>query len=437
MAKTQKPTADIHKQQRRTAKKAAAGKSSAPDYDYDVVIVGGGLSGGTMAALLGTHGFRVACIDRETPVTQLEDVFDGRTTAISWGSQKVMAEAGVWALLQKNACPIRTIDILDGGSPVLLRFGAEEVGGRSFGWILENRLIRKALFDRMAAIKTVTHIAPAQIVSMTREDDGITITLKDGQICAAPLIIGADGRNSFTRDWAGIGTRSWSYEQRAVVCTVTHEHPHNNVAVEHFRDQGPFATLPMTPDKEGRHRSSVVWTEHCADKDSALHYPQDVFDAALTARFPDNYGRVRQTGGRFSYPLGLQHAHEYIAPRVALIAEAAHGIHPIAGQGLNMGFRDVAALCECLIAARAAADDLGADSVLSAYQQKRRFDNMAMAGATDGLNRLFSNKLMPLPVLRKAGLKMVARIPVAKKFFMHQAMGAAGLLPDLIRDAKS
>lgn len=424
MAPTRKKTTDIHNHPRRSAE------------EFDAVIIGGGLSGGTMAALLGSNGFRVACIDREIPTAQLENEFDGRTTAISWGSQKVMEAAGVWPLLKKNACPIRTIDILDGGSPVLLRFGAEEVGNQSFGWILENRLIRKALFERMQSLKTVTHAAPAQIASMDRQDDAVTVMLKDGQKFIAPLLIGADGRNSFTREWAGIGTRGWSYEQRAIVCTVTHERPHNNVAVEHFRDQGPFATLPMTPGAKGEHRSSVVWTEHGAEKDSALHYPQDVFDAALTARFPENYGRVKQIGGRFTYPLGLQHAHCYIAPRVALIAEAAHGIHPIAGQGLNMGFRDVAALCECLVSARDTGADFGSDNVLSLYQRKRRFDNMAMAAATDSLNRLFSNKVMPLPILRKAGLKMVARIPLAKKFFMHQAMGAAGLLPDLIRDAK-
>ncbi|MDB5490758.1 MAG: 2-octaprenyl-6-methoxyphenol hydroxylase [Micavibrio sp.] len=436
MAPTRKKTADIHNHPRRIATKATKPRDKDAS-DFDVLIVGGGLSGGTMAALLGTQGFKVACIDREIPVTQLEEEFDGRTTAISWGSQKVMQGAGVWPDLKKNTCPIRTIDILDGNSPVLLRFGAEEVGNQSFGWIIENRLIRKALFDRMQGLKNVTHVAPAQIVSLDRDDSAVRATLKDGRRFSAPLVIGADGRNSFTREWAGIGTRGWMYEQRAVICTVTHERPHNNVAVEHFRDQGPFATLPMTPDKDGRHRSSVVWTEHCADKDSALHYPKDVFDAALTARFPDNYGRVRQTGGRFSYPLGLQHAHTYIAPRVALIAEAAHGIHPIAGQGLNMGFRDVAALCECLVAARDAGTDLGDDTMLETYQRQRRFDNMAMAGATDGLNRLFSNNITPLPGLRKVGLRMVARIPVAKKFFMHQAMGAAGLLPDLIREAKS
>lgn len=420
MPKSRRPAPDMHRDSRRNAAR------------MDVIVIGGGLSGGTMAALLGTMGFSVACIDRETPVSHLTEAFDGRTTAISWGSQKVLEQAGVWARLQKDACPIRTIDILDGGSPVLLRFAAEEVENRSFGWIIENRLIRKALFERMQEISCVRHIAPMEIVAMARDDDAMTVHLANGERLSAPLVIGADGRQSWTREWAGIGTRQWLYGQRAIVCTAIHERPHNNVAIEHFRAQGPFATLPMTPGPDGEHRSSVVWTEHGPAHQSALHYPQEVFDAALTARFPEGYGRVRQTGGRFSYPLGLQHAHSYIAPRLALIAEAAHGIHPIAGQGLNMGFRDVAALAEILDQARDG--DIGGDAALNAYQRQRRMDNMAMAGATDGLNRLFSNRSPALSILRKAGLTMVANLPPAKQFFMRQAMGAAGRLPGVMRE---
>lgn len=432
MAPPRKKTRDIHNHPHRTAKKTTGSAA----ISSDVLIIGGGLSGGTMAALLGAQGFSVTCIDRDRPVQQLEEQFDGRTTAISWGSQKILDAAGVWNLIKDDACAIRTIDILDGGSPVLLRFASEEVNDQSFGWIIENRLLRSALFQKMKSMATIRHLAPAQIISIERDRDCVCVTLADGKVCSAPLLIGADGRNSFVRNWAGIETRGWSYNQRAIVCTVEHEHPHNNVAIEHFRAQGPFATLPMTPGENGAHRSSVVWTEHGTEKDSALHYPQDVFDVALTARFPESYGAVKQVGGRFAYPLGLQHAHDYIAPRLALIAEAAHGMHPIAGQGLNMGLRDVAALADVLTAARESGDDLGGEAALNLYQHKRRLDNMAMAGATDSLNRLFSNAMPPFPVLRKLGLKIVANIPAAKKLFMHQAMGAAGLLPDTIQKAK-
>ncbi|HEY8190265.1 MAG TPA: UbiH/UbiF/VisC/COQ6 family ubiquinone biosynthesis hydroxylase [Micavibrio sp.] len=396
---------------------------NAPKKSCDVIIIGGGLSGGTLAALLGTHGFHVVCIDRDPPLTHLGESFDGRTTAVSWGSQKILASAGVWPALEKEACPIRRIDILDGGSPALLRFASDEVEDQSFGWIIENRLIRKALFDRMASLKTVAHLAPAIISSLDRNDDRMRATLQDGTELQAPLVVGADGRGSFTREWAGIGTRGWLYRQRAVVCTVIHEKPHDNVAVEHFRAQGPFAILPMTDGPGGEYRSSVVWTEHGPERQSAIHYSQTSFDAALTARFPDGYGAVRQTGKRFAYPLGLQHAHNYTAPRIALVAEAAHGIHPIAGQGLNMGFRDLKTLDEELCRVRDARGDFGGPDLLSAYERRRRIDNMGMAAATDSLNKLFSNSLPVLPLVRKAGLKMVARIPAAKRFFMHQAMG--------------
>lgn len=420
MPPTRKSPPDTHRKTRRTAAKSG-------NYDYDVVIIGGGMGGGTLAALLGESGFRVACIDRDDPARLGDANADGRTIAISWGSKQVLDMAGCWtsagAGVADSACPIRTIDILDGGSPLLLQFDSTEVGGESFGWIVENYRLRRNLIARMTALSSVDSFAPATVAAITRDDDRVQVHLQDGRVIGAALLVGADGRQSAVRDWAGIGTRGWSYRQRALVCTVEHEHPHNHVAVEHFRAQGPFAILPMNDTADGVHRSSVVWTEHGAERHSMLHAPVDVFNAGLAARFPDSYGWVRLAGKRFAYPLTLQHAYVYTAPRVALVADAAHGIHPIAGQGLNLGFRDIAALHDVLNAARERGDDLGGDGVLRAYEQRRRMDNMAMAGTTDALVWLFSNMRAPLPVLRKAGLRMVARVPVAKRFFMHQAMG--------------
>ncbi len=401
---------------------------------HDVVVIGGGLAGLTMTALLGAQGVDIVCVDREAPPATLTDTFDGRTTAISWGSRKVLEAAGVWPALDKAACPIRQIHILDGDSPLLLSFDSAEAGGRTFGWINENLALRQALYRRVADLKNAQHIAPAIVSDFTLHDTHVSVHLADGRTFDAALVIGADGRQSFTREWMGIGTRAWSYRQRAIVCTAEHEFPHHNLAVEHFRPGGPFATLPMNDSTEGVPRSSVVWTEHGPMKDSALHWDQQSFDAALTARFPDAYGRVRQVARRYSYPLGLIHAHRYIAPRMALIAEAAHGIHPIAGQGLNMGLRDIAEIGDLIVTALNRSDDPGHDALLTAYQQKRRLDNIGMAGATDGLTRLFSNDVMPVRVARRAGLRAVARLPFAKQFFMNQAMGAAGLLPALIRD---
>lgn len=397
---------------------------------FEAIIIGGGLAGLSLTALLAEGGARVLCLDREPVEKQLSATFDGRTTAVSWGSQKVLAAAGVWNTMAAQACPIDTIEILDGDSPVLLSFDKNEAGGESFGWIMDNQFMRAKLLEKVLSLKSATHSAPAQIADFTVDEKFATVHLSDGRTFKAKLIVGADGRQSFTREKMGIGARAWSYNQRAMTFIVTHENPHGNIAVEHFRSSGPFAILPMRDAPDGSHRSSVVWTEHGPDKKSALHFDEDTFNIALQSRFPERYGRVRLAGKRFAYPLGLIHAHDYIAPRMALVADAAHGIHPIAGQGLNLGYRDIAALAELVNGA----DDPGADELLQQYQRARRIDNMAMAGTTDFLTRLFSNDIAPVSIARKAGLRAVARLPFAKRFFMKQAMGASGILPSLMRD---
>ena len=416
--------------------KASSKSLAAPDFSADVVIVGGGHAGCTMAALLAKNGVTSICIDQDDPAKTLTAGFDGRTTAISFGSRKVIGAAGAWDMLEDEACAIRDIKIMDSGSPTLLEFLVEDVGAEAFGWIVENRRLRQSLYQTLKDLKNAAHIAPARVAGFTRDNDGVNVHMEDGRTARGQLVIGADGRNSFTREWMGIGTRGWKYGQRAIVCIVRHEKPHDNIAVEDFRSEGPFAILPMTDDEDGNHRSSIVWTEHGRDTDSALHWAEDTFNAALDERFPSFYGQVQLSGKRFSYPLSLTHAHDYIAPRMALVADAAHAIHPIAGQGLNIGLRDIAELAELLITAKKYGRDLGGEELLHAYQSARRLDNMAMAGATDTLNRLFSNDLSSVRILRKIGLRAVQRIPAARKFFMRQAMGASGLLPSLIKTGK-
>ncbi len=392
--------------------------------DYDVIIVGGGLSGLSLSCLLGQiNGLKVACLDRDSIESQL--AHDERTTAISYGSAQVLKRAQVWDDIVSQGCPIEDIDIIDEDSPVLLRFLSDEVGGKAFGWIIANTHIRRCLMARMEALGCVDHIEQAHVEDFDVQADYASVLLKDGRAITARLIIGADGYSSSVRDFMDVDVRSWSYKQRAVVCFVAHEHPHQNKAVEHFKPAGPFAILPMNDYEDGRHRSSLVYTEH--DKrgsDSLMDLSDEDFAAKVQDGFPDCYGATDVIDNkRMAYPLSLVHASEYIAPRMVLVADAAHGIHPIAGQGLNLGFRDLDALSRLIEDAQAQGLDIGADELLQRYQRKRRPDNMAMIAFTDGMVKLFSNDIAPVKFIRRAGLRVVSRLGRAKKFFMHRAMG--------------
>jgi 2-octaprenyl-6-methoxyphenol hydroxylase len=411
-------------------------KAMAKILEADIIIVGGGPAGCSMAALLAANDVSVICIDQDDPKTTLKGDFDGRTTAISYGSRRVIEAAGAWESLKTEACAIDDIQIIESGSAVLLEFLIKDVENKSFGWIVENCKLRAALYSRLKSLKNAQHIAPARVSDFSRDDNAVTVQLQDGRVARAKLVVGADGRKSFTREWMGIGTRGWTYRQRGVVCIVNHERPHNNVAVEDFRENGPFAILPMSDDIKGNHRSSIVWTEHGPEKQSALYWDENSFNAALCERFPAFYGKVSLSGRRFSYPLTLTHAHSYIAPRMVLVADAAHAIHPIAGQGLNLGLRDVAELASLIVEAKKSGKDIGSDDLLQTYERARRPDNMLMAAATDSLNRLFSNDVAPMRLLRRLGLRMVQAAPETRKFFMKQAMGTSGRLPRLIKDGK-
>ena len=405
-----------------------------------IAIIGGGQSGLTMAALLGAANIDCVCIDRDDPIMQQSEAFDLRTTAISYGSARVLDRAGVWDELLKDGCPIKDIDILDSDSPVLLKFLIDDVEQDAFGWIVNNRDMRKLLQQRIETLESVKHIAPDGAVSFEAHDENIEIKLASGKTIQADLLIGADGRGSFVRKHAGIQTRKWPYNQHAVICTIAHENPHNNVAVEHFKAEGPFAVLPMSDDENGGHRSSLVWTEHfdgsqVAKDRSILNLSEEAFNIALNERFPDFYGKVWLDSKRRAYPLGLEHAVDYIAPRLGLVADAAHGIHPIAGQGLNLGMRDIAELADILIEASGnnPETDFGDKELLEIYQRRRRFDNMMMAAVTDALVKVFGISFPPFRSLRQFGLKSVERLNPVKKFFMKQAMGTSGLLPDMIK----
>jgi len=404
------------------------------DMHADVVIIGGGLAGLTQAAVLGRAGVEVVIIDREPPSIHLNAAYDGRTTAISFASHRVMQAAGVWDTIEKDCCSILDIRVADGAAPQFLHFATDEdANGEPFGWIIENRLLRRYLFENLKAVKTVRHLAPVEIASFIDDPARAGVALKDGRKITAPLLIGADGRHSATRRHLGIKTREWGYQQTAVVCNVAHDLDHENVALEHFLPAGPFAVLPMTDDAEGNHRSSVVWTVSEPEAARILKLNPEKFDAALQAMFGDQLGTVAAVSKPMAYPLSLMHADSYTGPRIALMAEAAHVIHPIAGQGLNLSMRDVAVLSELVVNHLKLGLDIGAPALLADYENWRRVDTLLMAGFTDLLNRLFSNELRSVGLLRDMGIGIVDKIPALKGFFARQAMGLGGASPRIIR----
>lgn len=409
----------------------------------DLAIVGAGLNGSLLALASGEAGLATALIDRVPPKSLTEAGFDGRTTAIAYTSQRLFAALGVWDDLADQAEPIRDIRISDAGhdgraSPLHLHFDHREATPRSrdpapMGWIVENRFLRRALLRRLADCPQVELVAPDEVIETDRNADRAELTLKSGRRLQARLVASAEGRFGSMREEAGIGARAWSYDQIAIVLVARHERPHRGVAQEKFLPGGPFAILPMRDGPEGEHRSSIVWTERADLARRLLELDPPRFQAEFARRFGDHLGCVEPAGPRWWYPLGLVHADRYTDTRLVLVGDAAHGIHPIAGQGYNLGVRDIAALVEVLVDAKRLGLDLGAADTLERYAQWRRADNFAMVAATDLLNRLFSNDIKPLRLVRDAGLAAVNRVPALRRFFVRHAMGMVGDLPKLIR----
>lgn len=385
---------------------------------YDVIIVGGGLAGMTQALLLGKAGFKTLCLDQGSISKQIKN--DERTTAISYGSSKILEQAGIWHDIQPHGCPITDIQILDGDSPVLLDFDVTKINKNALGWIVDNGLLRGIMAKTLKKNKNCTHLENANVQNVVVTDEHATVILKNNKSFDTKLVIGADGRQSKIRSLMGVEVKEWSYDQTAIIAVITHEKPHQNIAVEHFKNEGPFAILPMNKDNAGQHRSAIVWTLHGGNERPYLENDM-LFLTAMRERFPDFYGDITATGKRAAYPLNLIHAYHYVTPRMALIADAAHGIHPIAGQGLNLGLRDAAALCDILTAHKN--DNIGKIDILKKYETARRTDNTSMVAATDLLNKLFSNNMKSVSIIRTTGLKLIEKMGPAKKFFMTQAMG--------------
>ncbi len=401
--------------------------------EADILIIGGGLIGLTLATAFGRAGLSAIVVDREKPAHAAADAFDGRGSAIAWGSAQVLRGIGVWSGLEAQAEAIREIRVSDGNSLLFLHYDHRELGPQPLGYIVENRFIRRALYAGLATLDAVTLVAPQSVTTLERLATHVEARLQDGSLVRARLAIAADGRTSPSRAAAGIGVTQWNYDQTGIVCSIAHERPHHGVAHERFLPAGPFAVLPLPDSETGVHRSSLVWTERADLAPSMMALPDDQFAAEIGLRFGDTLGRIGVAGPRWSYPLGLLQAETYIARRLALAGDAAHAIHPIAGQGLNLGLRDIAALAECIVDAHRLGLDIGAANVLERYQRWRRFDNIALMAVTDGLNRLFSTDLAPVRMVRDLGLGIVNGLPPLKRFFMRHAMGMVGDLPRLTR----
>ncbi|WP_341895815.1 UbiH/UbiF/VisC/COQ6 family ubiquinone biosynthesis hydroxylase [Ferrovibrio terrae] len=410
--------------------------AAAPAELFDVAVIGGGLNGLTQAIALARHGISVAVIDREDPARATAASFDGRVSAIALASQRMLEAIGLWRHVSA-AQPMWDIRVSDGDSLLFLHYDHSDLGSDPFGYLVENRVMRLAQQAAIADTPNLELIAPmtARQISYGEPGSGApaVLDLANGRQIRARLVIGADGRQSVIRRDAGIRTIDWAYDQTGIVCTVQHALPHEGVAQERFLPAGPFAILPMTDDAQGAHRSSLVWTEPTERAAAIMALDDAGFAAEMRQRFGTGYGACDVVGPRWSYPLSFMLATRYSGHRMALIGDAAHGIHPIAGQGLNLGLRDIAALTEAVVEARRLGLDIGRVDVLDRYERWRRVDNVVLGAVTDGLTRLFSNDIAPLRLARDLGLGVVNRIGPLKKLFMRHAMGDIGRLPRLLK----
>jgi 2-octaprenyl-6-methoxyphenol hydroxylase len=394
----------------------------------DVIILGGGLVGLTIAVALDRHGLSSIVVDPVDPQTQLTPQYDGRATAVASASWRMLEAIGVDERLRGQGCPIRAIRVSDGLEPGGLQF-EPAAGDDPLGIMFENRLLRAALRDSAMAADKVNLVMPARPAEVVRDGAGVRVALDDSRLLAAPLLIGAEGRSSPTREAARIPVARWTYDHTAIIVTIEHELHHEDTAYEIFYPTGPFAILPMLPGT----RSAIVWSVPARDGAAVLDLPDRAMAAEIEKRMGGFLGQIRMAGPRARYPLGFHHATMITAERLALAGDAAHGIHPIAGQGLNLGFRDAAALTQVLVEGARLGMDLGDAQLLARYQRWRSLDTFMVAAATDGLTRLYGIPGRTASAIRRFGMGAVQRIGPLKDRFMAEARGESGDLPLLLR----
>ena len=402
-------------------------------YDADVLIVGGGLNGPALALALAQGGQRVTVIDARPRPDRAEAGFDGRAYALAIASKRLLGMIGVWPLIAAKAQPIHQIKASDGlagqgPAPFFLTFDAAEIEEGPMGFLVEDRYLYAAFLAAIEASPNVTLLSSETVTGQEVLPNGVSVTLASGQVLTGRVLVGCDGRGSGTAARAGIARIGWGYGQTALVTAIRHEVDHNGIAHQFFMPEGPLAILPLA----GGHHSSIVWSETAENAIRIQALPDDAYLAALRPRFGDFLGQIELAGDRFTYPLSLSLAERFVAPRVALVGDSAHGVHPIAGQGLNLGLRDVGALAQVMIEAARRGEDIGSPVTLEAYQRWRRFDATALALGMDTVNRLFSNDNPILRAGRDLGLGLVNRMPGLRRRFIRQAAGLVGDLPRLL-----
>nr|WP_103172617.1 UbiH/UbiF/VisC/COQ6 family ubiquinone biosynthesis hydroxylase [Paracoccus sp. SY] len=394
---------------------------AAMELDTDILIAGGGLNGPALALALAQAGLRVAVVDPRPADDRAGDNFDGRAYALAVASQRLLKALGLWAGLAGDSQPIRQVKASqgrpgEGAAPFFLHFDSAEIEEGPVGYMLEDRFLYRALLAAMR--DRVQHLSGLSVVDQQIGPWGVEAALSDGRRLRARLLVGADGRGSGVAARAGIRRQGWDYGQTALVAAIAHDRPHDGIAQQYFMATGPLAILPLPGN-----RSSVVWSETHDNARAIAALPDEAFLDVLRPRFGDYLGDISLAGARFTYPLSLSLADRYVADRVALVGDAAHGVHPIAGQGLNLGLRDVAALAEVLVDAARRGEDIGSDLVLERYQGWRRFDATSLALGMDGVNRLFASDNPALSAVRGIGMGVVSAVPGLRRRFMRQAAG--------------
>lgn len=403
------------------------------EHDADILIVGGGLNGPALGLALAQAGLTVAVIDARPAPARAEAGFDGRAYALAIASRRLLGAIGVWQHLAGNFQPILKIKASDGvagqgPAPFFLTFDHAEMEEGPMGFMVEDRHLYAAFLAAMRATRNLTLISGETVVEQTVDPANVAVALASGKVVTGRVLIGCDGRGSGVAARAGIGRTGWGYGQTALVTAVRHAIDHQGVAQQFFMASGPLAILPLA----GGYHSSIVWSETETAATAIQALPDAAYLAALQPRFGDFLGEIALAGDRFTYPLSLSLANSFVGARLALVGDAAHGVHPIAGQGLNLGLRDVGALAEVLIEAARRGEDIGAADVLARYQLWRRFDSTTLALGMDGVNRLFSNNNPILRLGRDMGLGLVNAVPGLRRSFMRQAAGLSGDVPKLL-----